>query len=99
MSAPTLQHVNLVNSAAKSAKEGFKALTNLQSYLVSVAFSPNAAGIATADFNDPATPGPLAGFNAADFAAFNVAATQIVALVQANGGAVGKAFAALSERG
>lgn len=98
MSAPTLQQTNLVNSAARAAKEGCASLADLQTYLTSVAYSPFAAGIATADFTDPATPGPLTGFNPADFAAFTAAAGQIVSLVQANGGALGKAFAALSAR-
>ena len=98
MSSPTLQQTNLVNSAARAAKEGFAALADLQAYLVSVEYSQFAAGVATADFTDPTTPGPLVGFNPADYAAFNAAAGQIVALVQANNGAVGKAFAALYAR-
>lgn len=98
MAAPTLQQVNLINFAAKTAYDAVAALAELQAYMTSITFSPNAAGIATADFTDPNTPGPLTGFNPQDFTNFNAAVNQIVTLVQANSGTVGKAFASMAER-
>lgn len=101
---PTFQQIALVNAAAKTAKEGFSALADLQTWLTSVQFSPSASGIAAADWSTPDVPGSLSGFNPADFANLATAVGQIVAVATGplSGDAsitVGQAFAALAERG
>jgi hypothetical protein len=98
MAAPTQQEIKLVNLAIAAARDGFAAFADIQAFLTSVQFSPNSAGIATADWSDPTTPGPLRGFNPADFAAFVTSCQAIIGTVTANTNAVGTAFAALSDR-
>ena len=99
MPAPTLEQVNLVNAAIQSAAEAQTALMDLQNYLMQLQFSNDlATAIASADFTDPATPRPLAGFDPAKFVAFNTAASAVLTLVASNNNAIGIAFAALARR-